>query len=175
MRALPIATASMRGALVASGLAMLLMAGCRTAPQPVTATPDTGTATATPQMPVTATRGEFTVPAEKLDVWNAIGQIVVRTDGIQYLGRAQMLDLYSLRYRGVEFLVLTKALTAAETGNRTLTRVTARTTSGGPIDADATAELLGMLQRALPAEIQSVRARQAPAPKKKAGGKGRKP
>lgn len=166
----------MRGWPIALLLATLSVAGCRTTPEHRAAeTAGDSVFAPPPAAPVTITRGEFTVPAEKLDVWNAIGQIVVRTDGIQYLGRAQMLDLYSLRYRGVEFLVLTKALTAAETGNRTLTRVTARTTSGGPIDADATAELLGMLQRALPAEIRSVRERQAPAPKKKAGGKGKKP
>ncbi|MBU8977491.1 MULTISPECIES: hypothetical protein [unclassified Lysobacter] len=168
MRALPIAPLSMRRALLISGLVMLV-AGCRTAPPHEAAVPDAGTATTTPPA-VTVTRGEFTVPADKLDVWNAVGQIVVNMRGVEYLGRAQMLDLYSLRYRGVEFLVLTKAMTAAETGNRTLTRVTATTSAGKRIDNDATAELLGMLQRELPAEVERVRARQA-VPKKK----GKKP
>ena len=159
-------TLRVRGGLLALCLTALLASGCRTH-APGAAQPETeDTATVAPA-PVTVTRGEFTLPAKKLDVWNAVGQIVVRTDGVEYLGRAQMLDLYSLRYRGVEFLVLTKSMTAAETGNVIRTRVTAATPAGKPIDSDATAELLGMLQRALPAEVESVRARQAPAPKKK--------
>lgn len=112
-------------------------------------------------LPVTVTRGEFTIEAEKLDTWNAVGQIAVRTPGVEYEGRAQMLDLYALRYRGVQFLVLTKALPASETITRLTTRVTATTHAGKPIDDDAVAELLALFQRELPAEIESVRARQA--------------
>jgi len=155
---------SMRGALLASGL-VLLVSACRTTPEPATpARPEEPAER--PVLPVTVTRGEFTLPADKLDVWNAVGQIVVNAHGVEYLGRAQMLDLYSLRYRGVEFFVLTKAMTAAETGNVTRTRVTARTPAGKPIDNDATAEVLHMLQRALPAEVERVRAQQAKQKKK---------
>ena len=142
-------------------LLSLALAGCRTN-EPAAATP---AATASPPLPVLAppsvTRGEFTIAADKLDTWNAVGQIAVRTPGVDYQGRAQMLDLYSLRYRGVEFFVLTKALPAAETGNRITTKVTATTPAGKPIDHDATAQLLALLQRELPAEIASVRKRQA--------------
>jgi len=155
----------MRAQLAACCIA-LAIAACRTTPEsaPAATPPDTGV-DATP-VAVVVTRGEFTLAADKLDVWNAVGQLVVNMRGVEYLGRAQMLDLYSLRYRGVEFLVLTKAMTAAETGNRITTRVTATTPAGKPIDEDATALVLGWLQRALPAEVERVRKLQA-APKKK--------
>jgi len=153
-----------RDALTACCIALAL-AACGTTPAPV-ATPSKKEAREQPVPTVTVTRGEFTLAADKLDVWNAVGQIVVNARGVEYLGRAQMLDLYSLRYRGVEFLVLTKAMTAAETGNVIRTRVTARTPAGKPIDNDATAEVLAMLQRALPAEVERVRAQQAKQKKK---------
>lgn len=151
----------MRVLLLLLTLLTLALAACRTRGDgPVEAAPAPA-----PDAPVfvppAATRGEFTIAADKHDTWNAVGQIAVRTPGVEYQGRAQMLDLYSLRYRGVEFFVLTKALPAAETGNRTTTRVTATTPAGRPIDHDATAHLLALLQRELPAEIASVRARQA--------------
>ena len=156
----------MRGGLPWLLLMTLLVAGCRTTHAPGAMQPEEAPAAIAAPAPITATRGEFTLPADKLDVWNAVGQIIVRTDGVAYLGRAQMLDLYSLRYRGVEFLVLTKSMTAAETGNVIRTRVTAATPAGKPIDSDATTALLGLLQRALPAEVESVRVRQAAAKKK---------
>lgn len=106
-------------------------------------------------------RGEFTIPADMLDTWNAVGQIVVRTPGVTYEGRSQMLGLYSLRYRGEPFLVLTRALLLSDTVRNATTRVTATSPSGSPIDSEAAAELLALLRRALPAEIERVRARQA--------------
>ncbi|WP_148040914.1 hypothetical protein [Montanilutibacter psychrotolerans] len=112
-------------------------------------------------LPPLTTRGEFLIEADKLDTWNAVGQIAVRTAGVEYDGRAQMLDLYSLRYRGEAFLILTKALPQSETIRRLTTRVTATTQAGKPIDSDAVAELLALLQRQLPAEIAVVRATQA--------------
>ena len=138
-------------------LLAILVAGCRSVGRPVTeevAPPPKVVA------PPTATRGEFTIEADKLDTWNAVGQIAVRTPGVEYQARAQMLDLYVLRYRGEEFVVLTKALPASATITRLTTRVTATTPAGKPIDSDAVAELLALLQRELPAEIESVRARQ---------------
>ena len=154
-----------RSTLMACGVT-LLVAACGTTPEPRPPESTAGAPVERTIAPVTVTRGEFTLPAHKLDVWNAVGQIVVNARGVEYLGRAQMLDLYSLRYRGVEFFVLTKAMTAAETGNVIRTRVTATTPAGKPIDADATAEVLGMLQRALPAEVERVRAQQAKQKKK---------
>jgi len=156
----------MRRIALAACCGVLALSGCSTTPAPgPDATQKHGPVRQAPA-PITVTRGEFTLPADKLDVWNAVGQIIVNARGVEYLGRAQMLDLYSLRYRGVEFFVLTKAMTAAETGNHMRTRVTATTPAGKPIDSEATAEVLGMLERALPAEVERVRKMQA-APKKK--------
>ena len=156
----------MRTRLALLLLVGLLATGCRTtetAPAEAAPVPTTPAAE-----PPGVTRGEFMIEAEKLDTWNAVGQIAVRTPGVEYQGRAQMLDLYSLRYRGVEFLVFTKAVPASETITRLTTRVTATTLAGKPIDHDATADLLGLLRRELPAEIESVRARQAAEKKAKA-------
>ena len=88
-------------------LPALLAAGCRTPVEPATVKKPAPQPAATVEAPTT-TRGEFTIEAGKLDTWNAVGQIAVRTPGVEYEGRAQMLDLYVLRYRGVEFLVLTR-------------------------------------------------------------------
>ena len=132
---------------------LVLLAACTHAPVP-----------APPPAPAaapTVTRGEFSLEADKLDTWNAVGQIIVNTPGVAYEGRSQMLDLYTLRYRGEEFLILTKALLLSDTIRRTTTRVTATTKAGKPIDNDATADLLALLQQQLPAEIESVRAKQA--------------
>ena len=151
-------------------LLALFVAGCRTPGEPATeevaAAPPVETL-----LPPTTTRGEFLIEAEKLDTWNAVGQIAVRTPGVEYQGRAQMLDLYVLRYRGVEFLVLTKALPLSESIKRLTTKVTATTPAGKPVDNDAVAELLAQFQRELPAEIESVRARQAAENRAKSGKK----
>lgn len=134
----------------------MLAAGCRTAPEAVADAPPVVAAP-----PPTVTRGEFLIAADKLDTWNAIGQIAVRTPGVQYEGRAQMLDLYALRYGGAQFMVLAKALPATHTPGQLTTRVTATTPAGKPIDHDAVARLLGVFERELPAEIAAVRAQQA--------------
>jgi len=147
-------------------LLAILAAGCRTPGKPLVEEVVLPTEVV---VPPTTTRGEFTIEADKLDTWNAVGQIAVRTPGVEYQGRAQMLDLYVLRYRGEEFVVLTKALLASATMTRLTTRVTATTPAGKPIDSDAVADLLALLQRELPAEIESVRARQAEEKKTKAG------
>lgn len=138
-------------------LAALVIAGCRTAPKPAAEPPSAAAVTPPP----TRTRGEFAIQADKLDTWNAVGQIAVRTPGVTYEGRAQMLDLYALRYRGAQFMVLTKAVPASESPGRLATRVTATTPAGKPIDHDAVAQLLALFQRELPAEITRVRAQQA--------------
>lgn len=115
----------------------------------------------TDPVPATATRGAFTIEAEELDTWNAVGQIVVRTPGVEYEGRSQMLDLYTVRYRGVPFLIITRAMLLSDEIKRTTTQVTAATREGKPIDHDVVVELLALLQRELPAEIADVRRRQA--------------
>lgn len=143
--------------LVAPSLAMLLAACATRAPAPPPAQP----LPAPP--PPTATRGEFTIEAVPLDVWNAIGDIVVRTPQAGYDSRAQMLGLYAVHYRGRPFLVLAHALPLSDQVHVLTTAVTARTPDGAPIDDDASAGLLAVLQRELPAEIERVHARLAAA------------
>lgn len=139
-------------------LSVLLLAGCATRVGEVDApSAPAAKSAASP----TTTRGEFLVEAGGLDTWNAVGQIAVRAPGVTYEGRAQMLGLYALRYRGESLMVLTRPLLAAETAGRLTTRVTATTPAGKPVDSDAAADLLGLLQRELPAEIEDVRRRQA--------------
>jgi hypothetical protein len=127
------------------------------APAPGASAPGSSATSIVPNV----TRGEFSVSASKLDTWNAIGQIVVRTPGVEYNGRSQMLDLYTVRYRGQPILLIARALLLSDTVRNTTTLVTARTPTGKPIDSDASAELLARLQRELPAEIVRVRATQA--------------
>jgi len=90
-----------------------------------------------------------------------VGQIVVRLPDAVYDGRSQMMDLYSVRYRGQPFLLITRGLPLAGGDTVTATRVTAASLQGGPIDSDAAADLLALLERELPAEIERVRAQQA--------------
>ena len=149
-------------------LPCLLLAGCATrAPAPAEEAP-VAPAVVTPP---TVTRGEFTLEADKLDTWNALGQIVVNTPGLDYQGRSQIMDLYTVRYRGEEFLLLTRALVLTETIRRTTTRVTATTRDGKPIDSDAVADLLAQVQAKLPAAIVEVRAKQAAEAKAKQAAK----
>jgi len=137
----------------------LVVAGCATKP-PKEAEAPKEEALPIPAVPE-VTRGEFTLEADKLDTWNAVGQIMVNTPGLEYKGRSQMLDLYDITYRGTELLVLTKALLLSDTIKRTTTRVTATSRDGKPIDSDAAADLLAQLQQKLPEAIVDVQKRQA--------------
>jgi hypothetical protein len=145
---------------VASACVVLALAACATRPAqgptaPVAALP------APP--PPTATRGEFTIEAVPLDVWNAIGDIVVRTPQARYDSRSQMLGLYSVQYRGETLLILSHPLQLSDTIHVLTTQVTARSAGGAPVDSDVAADLLAILQRELPAEIEAVHARAAAA------------
>lgn len=142
---------------LAVALAALLSACATHAPAP----PPAQALPAPP--PPTDTRGEFTIAAVPLDVWNAIGDIVVRIPQAGYDSRAQMLGLYSVHYRGAQFLLLAHALPLSDQVRVLTTLVTARTPDGAPIDSDASAELLATLQHELPAEIERVHARLAAA------------
>lgn len=113
--------------------------------------------------PPTTTPGQFTIEAVPLDVWNAIGDIVVRTPQASYDSRSQMLGLYSVRYRGENLLVLAHALPLSDAIHVLTTEVTARTPSGAPTDSAAATDLLAILQREMPAEINAVHARAAAA------------
>ena len=96
---------------------------------------------------------DFTITAGMLDTWNAVGQVLVRTDGVTYEGRAQMLGLYDVRYRGERFLVLTRAL-ALTSDRQMTTRVAVALQDGKPDGSDAAIELLGLLQARLPEELR---------------------
>jgi hypothetical protein len=118
------------------------------APPPALAAP----APATP-------RPDFTVEASSNDTWNAVGQILVRTPGVEYDGRAQMLGLYAIRYRGEPLMVLTRALPLSDAITRITTQVTVTPRKDPPTGYDNAAALFALLESALPAELDSVRAR----------------
>ncbi|WP_310063018.1 hypothetical protein [Lysobacter niastensis] len=115
------------------------------------------TSPASPEKPAKS-RGEFTVPASTLDTWNAVGQVLVRLDGVTYEGRAQMLGLYAVQYRGERFLILTRGLVVTAERQTLATEVSARLLDGKPHGSDAAVELLGLLQRRLPGEIARITA-----------------
>ena len=142
---------------LSTGLVLALAACVTRAPAP----PSAAVSALPAPPPPTTTRGEFTIEAIPLDVWNAIGDIVVRTPQARYDSRSQMLGLYSVQYRGENLLVLAHALPLSDTIHVLTTQVTARSAGGAPIDSDAAADLLAVLQREMPAEVQAVRARQA--------------
>jgi len=97
---------------------------------------------------------DFTIAAGMLDTWNAVGQVLVRVDGVTYEGRAQMLGLYDVRYRGERFLVLTRALALTVDSQVMTTKVSVASQDGKPDGSDAAIELLGLLQARLPEELR---------------------
>jgi hypothetical protein len=107
--------------------------------------------------PVPADGGAFTVAESMLDTWNTIGQILVGLGGVEYEGRAQMLGLYSVRYRGERFLIRTRALVLDAPGQGLRTRVDALGPRGQAIHGVAAAELLQVLARRVPAEVMRSR------------------
>jgi len=130
----------------------LALAGCAQRPRP-TAPP----AVVAAPVPQTA-RPRFTIEASSNDTWNAVGQVLVRTPGVDYDGRAQMLGLYAIRYRGEPLMVMTHALPLSGAITRT-TEVTVTPRRDPAVDYDNAATLFALLERALPAELDSVRAR----------------
>jgi hypothetical protein len=100
----------------------------------------------------------FNVDAGMNDTWNAVGQILVRTPGVIYDGRAQMLGLNAIRYRGEALMLLTRALPISDTIKTLTTEVTVTTAQGKAMHSEGAAELLALLARELPAEIDSVKA-----------------
>lgn len=109
----------------------------------------------------TARPGEFFITASMNDAWNAVGQILVRTDDVIYESRAQMLGIYALRYRGERFLIRTQAVPLRDQtpgqGPGLVTKVGALWLDGKPNDSDAAVSLVRVLQRRMPAEIASYR------------------
>lgn len=100
----------------------------------------------------------FTIDAGMNDTWNAVGQILVRTPGVAFDGRAQMMGLNAVRYRGETLLLLTRALPQSDTIKTLKTEVSVAMPDGTLMRSDAAAELLATVERALPEEIESVKA-----------------
>ena len=101
---------------------------------------------------------EFSVPAGMLDTWNAVGQVLVRMDDVIYEGRAQMLGLYAVQYRGERFLIVTKGRVLKDPTDNELTLVCAILQDGKPDASDPAFELLARLEQRLPGELQVIAA-----------------
>ncbi len=138
---------------------VLLAVGCSTVP-PVAppAPPPVVVEVPSDATIAAATRGEFTIPASMLDTWNAVGQILVRVDGVTYEGRSQMLGIYVVRYRGERFLIVTRALVMRSRADGMVTKVNAVLSDGKSNGSEAAVALLRLLQRRLPAEIARIAA-----------------
>ena len=131
---------------------VLALAGCVQHPRK----PDPPPPVAAP--PAEPTPLRFNIAAGMNDTWNAISQILVRTPGVSYDGRAQMLGLNAIRYRGEALMLLTRALPLSDTIKTLTTEVTVTTTRGTAMHSEGAAELLALIARDLPAEIESVKA-----------------
>ncbi len=107
---------------------------------------------------------DFAIGAGMLDTWNAVGQILVRTDGVTYKGRAQMLGLYDVEFRGERFLVLTRALLLDSQGQGMSTKVSVAMQDGKPDASEPAIALLASLQARLPEELRVIAERK---PKRK--------
>ena len=69
-----------------------------------------------------------------------------------------MLGLNAIHYRGEALMLLTRALPLSDTIKTLTTEVTVATAQGKEMHSDGAAELLALLARELPAEIESVKA-----------------
>lgn len=126
--------------------AISLVAGCSSIPRPQVTPPAV-------VFEAPAPPSNFTIAAGELDTWNAVGQILVRLDGVTYQGRAQKLGLYAVDYRGERFLILTRALVLNSEIQTTTTQVRAALQDGKPDSSAPAIDLLGLLQARLPAEL----------------------
>jgi len=127
--------------------AVSLIAGCSSTPTPKNVAPPAVVIEA-PAPPA-----NFKIAAGELDTWNAIGQLLVRMDGVTYEGRAQKLGLYAVQYRGEKFLILTRALWLSSEIKITTTEVRTALQDGKPNSSVPAIELLGLLQARLPSEL----------------------
>jgi len=143
--------------------AVSLVAGCSSIPAPKVVPPAV-------VIEAPAPPAKFTIAAGELDTWNAIGQLLVRMEGVTYEGRAQKLGLYAVEYRGEKFLILTHALWLSSEIKVTTTEVRAALQDGKPNNSIPAHELLDLLQARLPAELLRIASekKHPPAKKKKA-------
>lgn len=151
-----------RARLACLAAVVALSAGCSSLPRSHVEPPPTGSGSPPARSENTTAvdtgRGEFAIAASMLATWNAVGQILVRADGVTYEARAQMLGIYVVRYRGEKFLILTRALVMRTPAQGMVTRVGAVLQDGKPNGSAAAVELLGLLQRRLPAELARIAA-----------------
>jgi len=159
--------AASASALLCLAVVVSLAAGCGSILPPRAEAPPEVPEAEVPEAPTTiaeadaavdAGHGEFTISAGMLDTWNAVGQILVRLDGVTYEGRAQMLGIYAVRYRGEKFLILTRALVMRSEAPAIATEVGAVFPDGKPNNGAAAIELLGLLRERLPDEITRIAA-----------------
>lgn len=136
-----------------------LAAGCGTTPRLPDRTAAPGSTTGAPRP---GDHEGFLVAAHELDTWNAVGQPIVRTDGIRLDARSEMLDLHVVQYRGQDVLLITRGVPLQPGAREPATRVLAIAKDGAPTGDATTRALLDMLQRELPEEIARIRALQAP-------------
>lgn len=129
---------------------MLVLGACSTTPKQPTTSPQAYAA-------IPNDGNEFVVAETMNDTWNTVGQVLVSVDGVVYEGRAQMLGLYIVRYRGEPFLVRTQALLATAAAPGVRTRVDALNSSGAPLRTAATSALLGILAQRVPVEAPRYR------------------
>lgn len=111
------------------------------------------TSTPPADAPTAVESAEFTIAASMNDTWNTVGQILVRTDGVIYESRAQMLGIYGVRYRGERFLIRTQGLVIEKPTDGLRTRVLALEIDGKPKNSAAANALLGVLAKRVPEEI----------------------
>ena len=141
---------------------VLALAGCVPATR-MPAPPETPPEAA--PLPPEPARAWFSVEGTSNDTWNAVGQLLVRTPEVHYEGRAQILGLYAIRYRGTRLRIVTRAMPLTEHIARSTTQVTLASVVGAEgapgNDGDAVVDLMLRLQRELPAEIVDVRAKLA--------------
>jgi hypothetical protein len=138
----------------------LVIAGCSsTPPKKVVPPPEVIEAPAPP--------ARFTIHAPELDVWNAVGQLLVRMDGVIYETRAQKLGLYAVEYRGEKFLILTKALLLSNEIKSLTTEVRGALPTGKTSSSAPARELLDLLQARLPAELIRIASEKKRPPVKK--------
>ncbi|MEO8742682.1 MAG: hypothetical protein ABI365_05760 [Lysobacteraceae bacterium] len=126
--------------------AVFLIAGCSSIPRPQVAPPAV-------VIEAPAPPSNFTIAGGELDTWNAVGQILVRLDGVTYRGRAQKLGLYDVEYRGEKFLILTRALVLSSAIQTTTTEVRTALQNGKPDSSVPAIALLGLLHTRLPEEL----------------------
>lgn len=141
-------------------MAALLPAACATRPPAVPA-PAAIADDRTTAAEVASPPG-FTLAVDSLDAWNAVGQLVVRSHDIRLEGRAQMLDLHAVRFRGEGLMVLTRAVPLSDAVATPTTRVSVVAQDGAPSDGTAGTMLLQALRASLPAEIARLHTRPPP-------------